>query len=69
MVNIISHYKFKKWGNATHQLEKLKRQTRNFPGGSVVKTPRSQCRDCSSISDQETKIPQALHVRGAGKKK
>ena len=34
----------------------------------MIKTPCSQRKDCSSISDQGTKIPQASHVRGAAKK-
>ena len=36
-----------------------------LPGGPVIKTPRFQCRDLSSIPGQGTKIPYAV---GQGQK-
>ena len=43
--------------------------SQDFPGGPVIKTPCSHCRDHGSIHGQETKILQAVRVAKTKKQK
>ena len=45
------------------KLENLKTNTRNFPGGPVVKNPPSNEGHVGLILDQRTKIPHALEPK------